>query len=51
MKYKNDHHQIMSVINRGEGSSYVNEKVSPYSILRASAENDVDITIQKLTAG
>jgi|LauGreDrversion4_2_1035121.scaffolds.fasta_scaffold4053077_1 hypothetical protein len=51
MKYKNDHHQIMSVINRGEGSTYVNEKVSPYSILRASAENDVDITIQKLTAG
>jgi hypothetical protein len=35
----------MSVINRGEGSTYVNENVSPYSILRSSAENDVDITI------
>ena len=36
---------MMSVINKGEGSTYVNEKVSPYSILRASGENDVDITI------
>lgn len=41
----------MSKVNRGVGSTYVNEKVSPYSILRTSAENDVDVTIQKLTTG
>ena len=35
----------MSVFYKGEGSTNVKEKVSPYSILRASAENDIDVTI------
>lgn len=30
---------------------HVNELVSPYSILRTSAEQDVDYTIQKITMG
>jgi len=35
----------MLVIYKAEGSTNVNEKISPYSILRASAENDIDVTI------
>jgi hypothetical protein len=37
MKYKNDDHQMISVMNRGEGSTYVNENVSAFSILNAYA--------------
>jgi hypothetical protein len=41
----------MSSVAGGNQSAHVNDLVSPYSILRNSAEHDVDDTIQKITMG
>ena len=41
----------MARVAGGNHSIHVNDLVSPYSILRTSAEHDVDDTIQKITMG
>lgn len=44
------HFKRMSMIT-GKQAAFVNEQVSPYSILRNSSERDVDGTIEKITVG
>ena len=47
--YKEEHQFKMAEIQKGNDSFHVNPSVSPYSILRLSAQDDIDDTIQQIT--
>lgn len=44
------HHKKMSGLQGGQELPHVNDMVSPYSILRASSDKDVDQTINMITS-
>lgn len=46
-----NHFKRMSQITKRNENQEIYDHVSPYSILRVSSENDVDNTIEKITAG
>lgn len=46
-QYNADHFEKMAEVQAG--SPFLHSKVSPYSILRLSAQEDVDGTIQEMT--